>query len=188
MNRAQQYLVAGVALAALVVGVPSALGQAGSRSQFGTIAVRASRLDGTLAGENLAVTLSGGVSVQTASGDIITSNTMAVAMDTNPVTKKTDAKTVSANGNVKLKTIQVIQPASGAAYKRVINASADKMVLNNFQHIVTLTGNVTVTADDPRATSTWRNAAKATLNLETKAINADAPNGQKMDLDIKPKG
>lgn len=188
MNHRQRYISTAAALAAVALAGSAAPGQNRTRSQYGTIAASAPRATGSLARENMVITLSGGVSVQTDTGDIMTASGMTVSLDSNPATKKVDAKTVTASGNVRLKTVQTITPQSGPAYKRVINASADKMVLNNFQHTVSLTGNVTVTAEDPGATYAWRNAAKATLNLATKDIEADAPNGEKMNVEVKPKG
>jgi hypothetical protein len=186
MNRCQRYLARAAALGGLALVLPSAPGQ--NRSQYGSIAASAPRASASFARENMVITLSGGVSVQTAGGDIMTASTMTVALDTNPATKKTDARTVSVSGSVRLKTVQSVAPKGGAAFKRVINAAADHMVLNNFQHTVVLTGNVTVSADDPSATYSWRNAARATVNLATMQIEADAPSGEKMNVDMKPKG
>lgn len=189
MNRISKGISAGIAaVAAAALAMPGAFGQA-KRAQFGSVAVKAPHSVMTLNKENVTVELDGGVSVQTDTGDILTAGRVTLLLANNPATKKLDAKTVTAAGNVKLKTVQTIRPeAGGPAYKRVIHATADNAVLNKFDNKVALTGNVTVTAQDPTMSAAWRNAATASMDLTTKTVEARAANGEVMVGEFTPKG
>lgn len=177
--------IAGLAASALL---PNALAQA-KRSQFGTVAVKAPHSVINLNKANVTVDLDGGVSVQTDSGDLLSANRVSLTLANNPATKKLDAKTVTASGNVNLKTVQLIAPdGGGAAYKRVIRATAANATLNKFENTVALSGNVTVTAEDPTMSLAWRNAATVTMDLTTKRIEARAANGETMNGELTPKG
>lgn len=89
------------------------------------------------------------------------------------------------SGKMKMNARQRVAPDTGAPYTRTINASARHADVNQAANTALLSGDVDISADEPTATYTWKNAARATVNFNTQKVEADAPDGQQMNVDVR---
>lgn len=191
MNRSQRVRPIATAVAVIVLAGAGGYGARKVKAQaqpmrFGSVSAKASHGEADLNGKT--VLLTGSVVIQTPDGQNIAADSVHISMGTNPVTKKDDVASATADGHVRFRTVQEIKPKGGAAYKRVITGTANEAVWQRFAGRADLTGDVTVLSDDPQRTMRWENAAKAIIDLKAGTVKADsAPGGPQMTFDMTSK-
>lgn len=185
-------MVALMGLACLAY-VAAAFGQSGQRQQIGSITARALRSTVTLGGrEQTTIELTGGVSIQTDTGDILGAQRVTVVVGAmpdpaRPGVSRTDVRTATASGDVTLKHVAVVRAGTDQAFRRVVNATASRAEMNRVTSIVSLFGDVRIRAVDTlivggREVSSYDigDVSAAKVNLETGLITADANAGSTM--------
>lgn len=121
--------------------------------------------------------LSGTVKVDTPEGQRATADTMRLTMDVNPLTKKSDLATVTAEGHVDFTAKQTVPSRDGKPMLRTITGQSNRAVLHRFEQQAELTGNVTVTSDDAEQKLTSSGAGSATIDLKAGTVDAKKAEG-----------
>lgn len=180
------------AAALIAVGVISVAGVPGARRaeaqgamRIGSASARAKHAEANLNTGNYVLT--GGVSVNTPDGQSVEADSMVLTMGRNPITRKQDVARVTAEGRVRFKAIQSVAQKGLPSYVRTISGSANKAIWRRLAGTADLTGDVTVTSDDPSRKIIWRNAATALLDLRAGTVKADAANGEQMVVEMQSK-
>lgn len=190
MKRTKQSLSVGALGLAALLSLAARPGFAqAQRQQIGSVSARALRSTVTLGQARTEFELSGGVSIQTDTGDILRADRVVLvagpmADPARPGQMKTDVLTATAAGDVSFKRVETVG-AGAQAGKRVVTGTADRGELDRVNNKIALLRNVTVRSEDPTATYNLQNVAAAAIQLSTSNITADAPASQQMKMAVR---
>jgi lipopolysaccharide export system protein LptA len=157
-----------VTVAVTVAGLAGSAGARQARAQakpmrIGTVRASADSSEVGLTGKTIVLT--GSVTIQTSDGQSAAADTMRLSMGSNPVTRKDDVATVTAEGHVRFKVVQSVIEKGSSPMKRVIEGTSDKIVWHRADNRAELTGHVTVSSDDPARSMTWLNVGTAIIDM-----------------------